>query len=584
MLGANEFTLNNFLSLLIEIGFSILFSILFCAIHYTLIKKTKLQTQISKSKAKNFWYFFGFGFILSCLSFVVTQLAAISINTAIGLPVTILGLIFAMSFFYNRSVSIGSIIPTIIWILYQYDGFTSFSWAWASRLIVYVLLIVICIVISFLKTKKWPTYLISLVIFFAGVIAVILSFRDDQLIFHIVEMVLGLISAIAYYAIISWLNGMLTNMSNMARSNLYTDESYIIPSALNNQFTQFVKNNNIEQALVVTFKLKNNNSNALKQLLDKLSNKKSLLFKTQYDTYGVVLCDNKFHLTNINECYLNNSVKDRPITDPLSNLQHLVKDIDVILFASAYGIHSNNLDELLYFNQYSIKQFDKSESSNQIQFFNSNMLNNVFNDQISYALLTQKVNLDEIQTQLELVELNKDKQQYVCPRFYWTKLFTCDLNKILDQFDDLTGSALLRHLAIKSIEAYSVSDYKGIKPLIIYYPISEMNSQFFSTIQFIKKLELYGINKNDIVLSFDCSKLKLWPRVVLDNLKELECNGINYIFNNVVNTYSLTLLKPKFVILDKSIEKSKNKLDKALDIAKANNQNILLTNVNKNYN
>ncbi|MCQ2956425.1 MAG: hypothetical protein MJ233_00715 [Mycoplasmoidaceae bacterium] len=54
-----------------------------------------------------------FGFILSLLTFIFSQVSSLAFG-AIGMPLTILGLIYAMTIFYNRSVQVGAIIPTIV--------------------------------------------------------------------------------------------------------------------------------------------------------------------------------------------------------------------------------------------------------------------------------------------------------------------------------------------------------------------------------------------------------------------------------------------------------------------------------------
>lgn len=56
--------------------------------------------------------------------------------------------------------------------------------------------------------------------------------------------------------------------------------------------------------------------------------------------------------------------------------------------------------------------------SNIIKLFNSNMINHIKNDRISYAALVSQANLEEFDVELEKIQFNNDKEIYICPRFY----------------------------------------------------------------------------------------------------------------------------------------------------------------------
>lgn len=559
-MGQGEFTLTNLYIFLIEFGFSLLFLLMFASIHYGLIRTTRLRVKLEKSKALNFWYFFLFGFILSLVTFIVSQVSSLAFG-AIGMPLTILGLIYAMTVFYNRSVQIGAIIPTIVWILYQYNGFVEFNLDWLIRLIVILIMAGIAIGTTFIKWKPWPTFLLSCLTTLITLIIVILSWINEYTLYFCVVCVIAILATIFYYAVIRAVNKWLTHMSTMAKQGAYIDKHYLIPTVFEQYFNDFVKKNNCNQALIVTLVI--NATDSQKALiLDKIHSlfekDNALFFKSTYETYGIVLTGKKYYISNLQKSYLGNKLNTRHQDDNLKTLEEKLqkinlKDVKLLAYASIYGIHSCNIDSLLKRNQYLVKHDSFEPKHNIIQMFTTDVTTQDITDEISFATLNQRVNLNDINVELELIKTNKDKVIYVCPRFYWAKMLTCNSADIMNKFEASVANTLIRHLAIKSLEIYA-NDTKYQKyKLLIYYPIDHLNSNTWSSANLIEKIKMFGISAQNVILSFSVKKYKELPNQIKENLLNLEMHHMEYFLVDVTNVSVLKSLTPLSVILDNSV-------------------------------
>ncbi|XQP54989.1 MAG: hypothetical protein ACOQNV_02535 [Mycoplasmoidaceae bacterium] len=569
-MNATPFNKTNFFIFLIEFGFSLLFLFTFVCIHYGITNSTKLGKKLQKSRMFNFWYFFFFGFILSWITFVVSQISSIALGS-IGMPLTILGLLYAMTIFYNKSVQIGAIIPTFLWVLYQYNGFTEFNLDWLIRLIVVLVMAGVAITTTFIKWKKWPTFLISCSIALLLILVILLSNINEYTTYYCIAALISILSTIFYYAVIGFINKWLTHVSKMARQGAYVDKYYLIPTALDEYFVNHIHQHNLTQALVLSFNIISNEKDrnkALDNIYQIFKDEKPLFFKSAYGTYGLILSNPHYQIHNLNKSYLGNHTKLRDEDDNLKYLEKQVSSLNtekiiVNAYVSIYGVHSCQLEDLLRNNQYAFKHDDYEHDHNVVQLFNSNLTNQEINDDNSFVTLSQKLNLNDITVQLELLRMNKSRKIYVCPRYYWPKMLTCDVNVITGQFGATVANSLLRYLASKSLELYVNNEQYQQYPILIYYPIDQLNNNIWSINAFIKKLNLFGVDRTKIILSFDVSKYKVWPRQVLNNLKDLEKRNIKYMLVDINNIKGIKNLNPFGVILNKHIANNKQVLNQA---------------------
>lgn len=557
------FSLTNLYIFLIEFGFSLLFLLVFASIHYGLIKSTRLSAKLEKSKVLNFWYFFLFGFILSLFTFIVSQVSSLAFG-AIGMPLTILGLIYAMTIFYNRSVQIGAIIPTVVWVLYQYNGFVEFNWDWVIRLIIVLIMAGIAIGTTFIKWKPWPTFLISCATTLILLIVVILSGLNEYSLYYSIVSLIAIAATIFYYAVVRAVNKWLTRMSTMAKQGAYIDKYYLIPTVFEQYFNDFIKTNNCSQALVVSIVLEGTDSQkslVLSKIHSLFENDKSLLFKSTYGTYGFVLTGNKYLISNLQKTCLGNKTISRLDDDNLKSLETQLKKINLsnfklLAYVSIYGVHSCNVDSLLKRNHYLIKHDNFEPKQNIIQVFNTDITTQDIKDEISFATLSQRANLNDINVELELIKMTKSKTMYACPRFYWAKMLTCNIDAIMSKFESSVANTLLRHLAIKSLEAYANNEHYHKYPLLLYYPVDQLNTNTWSSPNLIKKIKMFGINNKNIILLFSVKKYKDLPDQIRENLIDLELHNINYFLIDVRTTKVLRGLTPQSIILDSDLAKN----------------------------
>lgn len=587
-----EIRIEDFYAYLIELAFSILFLVLFASIHYNINKSNKVKSLLTEKKWFKFIYFFIFGALLSLLTFVVSTLTSKALDVTIGLPATILCLIFSMSYFYSSSIQIGAIIPTIFWVLYQYKGFSEMTINCGIRLGIVCLFGLIGFAIGFFKEKRWLILILGEIVFAGTYLLTLLLIEDPEWIIQIIEVLTGIISSILFFALIKAINKMFSNVSSISRKAVFIDEHYLVPSLVEESFKQFVKNNNNKQILVCSLEVFGLSNKKLKEkvseeIYKKLQEKKTFFFKTWEDKYGFIVADDQYFVSNLSLSFKGNSFKERIPDDNLSKFQNKIQsiskqylingkqyNINFKCYVSIYGIHSNDINELLWFNQFMITN-DDSKEGNCIKLFNSNMVNHITNDRVHYATLIQRINLDEINVELEKIKIKGQRETYICPRYYWTRRMTCDIKEIMSQFDKQTADTLLRSLAIRSIELYEKSAYKGKTKLLIYYPINELRSRFFSVNTLIKKIQLLGLNKKDIIFSFGCSEILTWPYSIIKNLQEFETNNVSYMLIDVVKTNVLKTLKPKIVIISPQASKSRKNKSKTLVAAKKNKINVL---------
>lgn len=560
---SSGFTLKNFYIFLIELGFSVLFLIIFAAFHYGLVNTTKLGKKLEQSKVFNFWYFFIFGFILALITFAVSQISSIALGD-IGMPLTIIGLIYAMTVFYNRSVQIGALVPSILWVLYQYHGFTSYSPEWLIRLVVMLVIAVVAIATTFVKWKQWPTFLISCGVTFASLLIIILSSINKDTTYYAITAVIAILATIFYYAVIRSINKWLSHMSTMARQGAYMDKHYLIPSVLGQYFNEFVKRYNVSQALIISLIINvpdKQKTIVLDRIYETFKDDKVLFFKSNFGTYGLILTGKEYQITNLHNAYLGNKLGSRTNHDNLALLETKLlslnnQDVQIKAYVSVYGVHSCDLEELLQNNNFLYKNDTLSEQHNIVQLFNTNIMTQQIIDNISFATLEQKIDLKDIDVELELLKFNKDKHIYVCPRYYWPKMLTCDSQTIMQQFEPSVANTLLRSLAVKSLEKYANNDEYKKYPLLIYYPINQLNSGSWSVTNLIKKIRLFGVDPHNVILSFNVSQLNYWPKQIVENLIGLQEHDVRYLIVDAISLSSLKRLNPYGIIFDKSIASS----------------------------
>ncbi len=132
-------------------------------------------------------------------------------------------------------------------------------------------------------------------------------------------------------------------------------------------------------------------------------------------------------------------------------------------------------------------------------------------------------------------------------------MLTCNINEITSKFEASIANTLLRHLAMKSLEAYANNNKLHKYSLLLYYPIDQLNTNVWSSANLIKKIKMFDVKPENVILSFSIKKYKQIPNQIKENLLDLELHGVNYFLVDVVHPSSLKSLTPQAIILDDSL-------------------------------
>jgi len=595
-----EFGIKDFYTFLIEFAFCILFLIIFASIHYSINNVKKVRLALQRNKVGHFFYFFGFGALLSALSFVVSQLCTQALDTKIALPIIILGLIFTMSFFYDIAVGVGAIIPSVLWVVWRWsETSTSTNWDIWARLIVIAVYMLVSYALYLYKEQRWSYFIIGSIMIAGTIILCVVNIGDAKLLYHCIETVIGILITFLFLGVIKGINRMFTNITNIAINSVYSDQHYLVPESLEPNFINYIKSNHINQALVILFDFNDVNNNIVKQqLLDNIhdtfnkNNYQTLFFKTEYNKYGIVLSGKEFYINDLNQCFKGNLFSNRLEKDNLLRLQQIINSIPlkydyynqaytfkIKAYVSVYGVHSNDINELINDDMFMLNNEDHL-TNNVIKIFHSIMTEHIINDQIDYATLTQNINLDELTISLELLKVNNLDKVFVYPRVYWIRKMLGDYKSIIKTLPLKTANTLLRNLAIKAIELYAQSEYKGKYDLVINYPYEELNDIFYSVQNAIQKIKLFGIDPHNVIYCFDVEKIKEWPKNILMHLTEFQTNKIQYILLNVNSGTVFNAHTPIFATLSDNVLKNTKKLQKINKLVAKQKINVLST-INK---
>lgn len=290
-----------------------------------------------------------------------------------------------------------------------------------------LIIAIIAITTTFIQTKKtWLKFLISAVISTVLCIGIMLSFINGDRLYHCILALISLASTILFFAAIQFINKVLNRMSLLAQQSIYTDQYYLVPNALQDHFNTFIKNNNVSQALILTLSVRANDnikSKLLNKIYETFNDGSSIFFKNSNEEYGIVLTGEKYKIRNLDYSLNGNNITIRPDDDNLKYLELQLQRCKIDKtsiwgYASIYGVHDVNLNNLIKNNQFLIKNTNFQKSRNIVQLFDSNQTYQEINDDIAFYSLSQEINLNDISIDLELLKLNKTKQVAVYPRFY----------------------------------------------------------------------------------------------------------------------------------------------------------------------
>ena len=120
------------------------------------------------------------------------------------------------------------------------------------------------------------------------------------------------------------------------------------------------------------------------------------------------------------------------------------------------------------------------------------------------------------------------------------------MQQLLDKFkNDNNLSTILRNISYRSLKLFSKANkldgYKNQK-LIIVYPLEYFKSNDFNVLLFVKKIMMFGIDLNKIVIYFNDLKFSDINKNMIINFSELIEYGIIFAANRLIKHNKIKIL------------------------------------------
>lgn len=413
----------------------------------------------------------------------------------------------------------------------------------------------------------------------------------------------------------------LDSTSKLQDSILYDNEIFVNNGYSKKAFENYIKTNNIKTGLFITFEFKSNSeiytenrqiSNILlhqfKDFLIKkyeLKNKnkadKIFLFKTKWNEYGIFYEIDRNKLDLKLSCK-NNYLEYRTENDCFKEIEKTYKkwfktityndnnyEFKTLCFLSIYGVHTNQFDQLVHFNQNLKKNFIHNNYKNIVNVYNY-LAENDESSRINFDLFKKQYRLDKAYLSLNEIKtkevLSKRSQTFLIPSIIWIeqKIYNFeDIYKNINNQKD--ASIILRNIALRTLKlAKHVNESKNSTlnkaNIIINYPIDEFGKKNFSLSKIVNKILALGIDKNRVIFNFNFLNFSLESfEIFLNNLKLLRKQGIFFSFAYLEQQFdsekkyyqliseNFKTFYPDFIFVNKEDEESliiKNKFKKSL--------------------
>lgn len=363
----------------------------------------------------------------------------------------------------------------------------------------------------------------------------------------------------------------------------------------NNNIAQFeiqkkIKNENISFGTIVLFDLVNFNTlhpiwgnsgakfiqkNVLKEIVNSFKNLDAIFFMTKENEYACFVPLKILDSQNLKDIYVGNSKQVRGVIDPVRQIQNAMlntprnvfykknsKKIVAGAYGSIYGVHSNDINQLIDLCYKTKQKSYSSKRTNIIDIYDPNKIhlgnkieeinykNNYFQPNNFQINLVEKRNL---------LKINHE---------YYT-LDVSYIDRLLIGLDNIKSFAAsmnvydhtIRMIAMQALKIYSnIQTTSKVKkhPIILDYPINFVVSENFNLGNFKNKLETLNIGTDNIIFQFDLNNLS--NNDELYNLNSLQKMGLKFIFNNLsIKTISiLEKVQPDFVKFSKNELNTKN--------------------------
>lgn len=340
--------------------------------------------------------------------------------------------------------------------------------------------------------------------------------------------------------------------------SLYDDEYFIHPNFIKPIFEQEVIDKNITNAYLIIFNFyglenilisrgRRTFNRIKKSILNTIHNyfvnENCIFIKTSNNNYGIIL-KSKENFSNLKNMYLDNKIPFRKNDDELKFIENIINlfpkhvifdktsaPINIVGFASIYGIHSCLLNELIHNCEQTLIDYNRESTGSKIQLcdYNNSLIQSI-NEKNDFQQLNKLIDTKNIKVSLaprKFWDIN-----VLMPNFFSLKYLTADLQKILNNISSDMKSILLRHLAIRTIILYNQFENNNKYKLCIYYPMTELLNETFSAKRISLKIKSYNIAFSKIILIFDLDCFLLQVTNVIQNVHEIKATKFQILFAN----------------------------------------------------
>jgi hypothetical protein len=165
-----------------------------------------------------------------------------------------------------------------------------------------------------------------------------------------------------------------------------------------------------------------------------------------------------------------------------------------------------------------------------------------------FQRLKQSLNINEINQKNSVI--NYGNQMIIYPVFSSLKLAAFNTEHIIRITPQDLQPIMMKHLAAKAIQQFSISDNKH-ELLMVHYPIETLIDPNFSLQIFYGKILHFNVSVDKIVLLLDLNFLDLAQDLqpIYNNISNLRKSGVRFVCSNV-NIHNIDFvikIKPYFI-------------------------------------
>lgn len=583
---------------------------IFCIIFfifYNLHKKILIKRNVDT--IKKIFIFLTLGIIYSSISpILIVIMKQVNPNYIVLSQIVVLTL-FAL--FTSTICMVGSFVVFLFSNIFLPDyGFQSHI---LFLLIFYVVATIFVGIVRFLFGNKFKYVFILSFLMFGLMCAVALIFYNgDNLISILINIATNYPLFLLIYAIGNYLSNLIDNTYKL-RTSIHYDNDYFVNSHYSKiAFDEYIKTNKTDIGVFLTISFINvENLLTTEGRQAVVEAEKTLIryvlynfkdtcfyFKTFNNEYGLFFKVDDKNKINLDKSIENNNKNNRTEDDFLYELEQVLKmfpnkidfnnqfyDIQIVGYASLYGIHSNDFYKLSSFNEDVKKYWAINNDINIVKLYRSNILKNNIDETNKLEKVKQEHDFNNIS--LSLIKSSLNNEKYFIPKIFWLKESIFSFDQLHNKFseDQEKLNLVLRYIAYHSLKLFNQylieEDKKNINTtnskILIDYPINELTKNVFSIIEIYTKIKKHNLEPSNVILNFNLTNTSIKNNSKeLNEILSLFNKGFGICFFNFSSSDVTTLLKIKkfSIVLNKDKEEENKKLIKHLNKCKDNIDNI----------